>query len=137
MSNAGHDHSFRRAITAELVSNNDPGFAPSRPQQLAKEPDCGKPIPLRLHEDVEDHAALINRSPQVVSDTIDLQEDFVQMPFIAGSSTSSPQPVGILLAELITPAPDRLIGDDHTACSHHVFDIAKAHAETKVMPYAF
>ncbi len=45
MSNAGHHHSFRRAVTAELVSNNDPGFAPSHPQQLAKETDSGKTYP--------------------------------------------------------------------------------------------
>ena len=109
VSHAGYHHSLRRAVAAELVSNNDARFAASGPQQLAKEADRGKPISLRLHEDVEDHAVLINRSPQVVSDAIDLQEDFVEMPFIAGSSTPSPQPVGILFAELIAPAPDRLI----------------------------
>ena len=81
------------------------------PQQLAKEPDRGKTIPLRLHEDVEDDPVLIDSSPEVVSDAIDLEEDFVQMPFVTGSSTPSSQAVGILLAELVAPAPDRFVAD--------------------------
>jgi hypothetical protein len=107
MSNTRHDHSFPRFVAAELISNNDARFAPCCPQQLAKESDRGKPIPLRLHEYVEDNAVLIYRSPEVVSDAVDLEEDFIQMPFVAGSSTSSPKPIGILFAELVAPAPER------------------------------
>jgi hypothetical protein len=49
MSNAGHHHSFRRPIAAQLVSNNDAGFATSCSQQLVKKPHCGETIPLRLN----------------------------------------------------------------------------------------
>jgi hypothetical protein len=34
-----------------------------------------------LHEYVEDNDVLIYRSPEVVSDAVDLEEDFIQMPF--------------------------------------------------------
>jgi hypothetical protein len=77
MSNAAHPHSFRCAITAELVSNNDTRFVASSPQQLAKEADRGEAIALRLHGNVENNAVLIDGSPQVVSDAINLQENFV------------------------------------------------------------
>ena len=73
------------------------GCASCSPQQLAKETDCRESIPLRLHEDVEDNAVLIDRSPEVMSDAVDLEEDLVQMPFVAGPSTPSPQAIGILL----------------------------------------
>jgi hypothetical protein len=100
MSNAGHHHSFRRPIAAQLISNNDARFAPSCPQKLAKKPNCGETIPLRLNENVQDDAVLIDRSPEIVSDAVDLEEDFVQMPFITGSSTPSSQAVSILLPNL-------------------------------------
>jgi len=41
--------------------------------------DRGETIPLRLHEDVEDHAVLIDSSSEIVSDAVDLEEDFVEM----------------------------------------------------------
>ena len=39
----------------------------------AKEPHCSKSIPLRLHKDVKDNAVLIDRSPEIVRDAIDLE----------------------------------------------------------------
>src|SRR4051794_10936105 len=68
---------------------------------------------------------------------VDLEEYLIQMPLIASSGTSSPEPVGILFAELIAPAPDCFVGDQHSACSHELFYVAKADAETKVVPDAF
>ena len=100
MSNAGHHDPFRRAVAAQLVRNDHARLASGGPQQLAKEPDRGKAIPLRLHEDVEDNTVLIDGSPEIVSDAVDLEEDFVQMPFVAGSSAPSSQAVGILLPNL-------------------------------------
>ena len=83
MSNVGHHHPLGRSITAQLVSNNDARLASGCPQQPAKEPDGGKPISPRLHENVQDKAVLINRSPEVMRDAVDLEEDLVQMPFVA------------------------------------------------------
>ena len=58
-------------------------------QKLAKEPDSRKSIPFRLHQDIEHNAVLIDRSPEIVSDSVDLEEDLVQMPFITSSSATS------------------------------------------------
>ena len=90
MSNARHHHPLRRSVTAQLVSNNDSRLASGYPQQPAKEPDGGKSISLRLHENIKDNAILINRSPEVAGDAADLEEDFIQMPFVAGPGTLSP-----------------------------------------------
>lgn len=134
MSHVGHHHSFCCPVAAELISNNDARLASCTPQQLAKEPDRGKPVPLRLHKDIQDDTILIDRSPQVMSDTVDFQEDLVQMPFITGPGTASSKAIDILLAELVTPAPDRLVAEHHSTSRHHLFDIAKAHSEAEVEP---
>ena len=70
------------------------------PQQLAEEPHGSKSVPLWLHENVEDNTVLIDGSPEIMSDAVDLEEDFVQMPFVTGSSTPSSQAVGIRLPNL-------------------------------------
>src|SRR3954453_11128196 len=134
MSHAGHHHSFCCPVAAELISNNDARLGSCAPQQLAKKPHRGKPVPLRLHKDIQDDTILIDRSPQVMSDTVDLQEDLVQMPFITGPGTPSSKAIDILLAELVAPAPDRLVAEHHSTSRHHLFNIAKAHSEGEVEP---
>jgi hypothetical protein len=134
---ARHHYSFRCSVTAQFVRNNDPRFARSYTQKLAKESHRGKAIPLRLNQNIEDNAVLINSAPEVVSDAIDLEEDFIEMPFITGSGTSSPESVRILFAELFTPTADRLVREQDTTCRHHVFHVAEAHPETEVEPNAF
>ena len=114
MINAGHHYPFRRSVTAKLVSNHDARLASGCPQQPAKEPDGGKSISLRLHENVQDNALLINRSPEVVGDAVDLEEDLVQMPFVAGPGTPSSQASRKQVAELVAPAADRFIADQHS-----------------------
>ena len=39
--------------------------------------DRGKPVPLRLNKNVEDNTLLIDSSPKVVRDTVDLEENLV------------------------------------------------------------
>ena len=63
VSHAGHHHSLSCAVAAEFVSDNDARCAPGRPEELPEETNCGKAIPIRLYEDVEDNAVLIDRAP--------------------------------------------------------------------------
>ena len=63
VSDAGHHHSFRCAVAAELVSDDDARCAPGRPQELPEQTNCRKAITLRLYEDVEDNAVLIDGAP--------------------------------------------------------------------------
>ena len=79
---------------------------------------------------------LINRAPQVTLLTVDSDKYFVEVPLVAGAWAPSAQPVGVGLPELIALAPDRLIGDHHTAFQHQFLDLAEAQRKPKVQPNA-
>src|SRR3954468_18221618 len=95
-----------------------------------------KSIPPWLHENIKDNAVLIDCSPEVMRGSVDLEEDFIQMPFIPGPSTTSPQTRSILFAKLLAPAPHRLIAEPYSPSRHHFFDIAEAHTEPEIKPNA-
>ena len=59
------------------------------------------------------------------------------MPFVSDTSKSFPETVGILLAEVITPAPDRFVADHDSTCRHHLLDIAKTHTKAEIVPDSF
>ena len=83
-----------------------------------------------MDEDIEDYAVLIDRSPEVMRDAVDLEENFIQMPLITDSSTPSPETGSIFFSELIAPASDRFVADEHSACRHHLFHIPEAHTKS-------
>jgi hypothetical protein len=67
-----------------------------------------------------------------MSNAVDLEENLIQMPPVAGSSPPSTNAIGIRFAELVAPAPDRFVANHHATCRHHPFYITKAHAEPEV-----
>ena len=119
MSYAGHNNPLCGSVAAEFICDDHAWSAPGgRSQQLAEESNSGKSIALGLHEDVKDYAILINRSPQIVSHSVDLEEDFVQMPFVTGPSAASSQTAGIRFAKLVAPAADRFIAEQYSPSRH-------------------
>ncbi len=82
-------------------------------EQLAEEPHRGKAVTLWLDENTDDDAVLVDRSPQIMLDAIDFQEDFVQMPLVAGPGAAFPQACRVQVSELLAPAPDRFVADQH------------------------
>ena len=48
-----------------------------------------------LHEDVQHVAVLVDGPPQVLPIAVDLQEDLVQVPFVAGSGLAAAQAVRV------------------------------------------
>ena len=135
--NARHHHSPGHTVTAELVSNNDSRFTPGCPQQPAEEANGGKPIPPGLDQNIEHNTVLIDSSPQIMRDTIDLEEDFIQMPFIAGPGTPSPQAFRELAAKFVAPAPDGFAAHYYATGSHHFLHVTEAYTEPEVQPHAF
>ena len=90
VSNAGHHDSFRGRVAAQLVRNDHARTPPAGgPQQLAEEPHGRETVALWLHENVDDDAVLIDGSPEIMPHAIDVEEDLVQMPFVAGPGTPS------------------------------------------------
>jgi hypothetical protein len=71
-----------------------------------------------LNQDVQDVAILINRAPEVVEPSVELEEHFIKVPPVAGSRRSASQAVGISLAKLETPFSDGLVRErlDRSIC---------------------
>jgi hypothetical protein len=134
MSNTRHHDPFCGGVAAQFVCDDHAWSTPSCPQQLAEEPDGSKSIPLCLHENIEDNTVLIDHSPKVVSHSVDLEKDFIQMPLVTGPSATSPQTGGIRFTKFVAPAPDRLIAEQHPPSGHQFFDITKAYSEPKIEP---
>ena len=59
-------------------------------QQLPEESDSGAPIPSRLHEDVEDVPVLIDRTPQILSASLQRHKQLVEMPRVTQTATATP-----------------------------------------------
>jgi hypothetical protein len=96
-------------IAAKLVGNDHSGMPPAGAQQLAKEAHSGKTVALRLYQNVNDGAVLVDRTPEIVLRAIDLQEHFVQEPFVTQLGPFPLQFVCIGSSEDIAPATDRLV----------------------------
>jgi hypothetical protein len=95
MSNAGQHTPFRRPVAAQFVSDDHAWAAPCCTQRLAEEPDGSKSVPSWLGKNIWDDTVLIDRSPEIVGDSVDFEEDFIQVPSIAGPSATSSQTGGI------------------------------------------
>ena len=68
--------------------------------------------------------------------SVDLEKDLVEMPLVARLRSLPSELVGVRLAELVAPAPDRLVAELHSPECHHQLDIPKAHTEVEIEPYA-
>lgn len=136
MSNAGQHNPFRRPVAAQLVSNDHTWSAACGTQQLAEEPDSGKSIPSWLDENIEHNAVLIDRSPEIVCDSVDLEEDFIQVPFVTGPSATPSQTGGIRFTKFVAPASDGLVAQQYSPSSHQFFHITEAHTEPIIEPNA-
>lgn len=87
-----------------------------------------------LHQNVENLILLIYGSPQVMRRSIDVQENFVQMPFVTTSRQSFAQGVGARLTKFATPLPDRLIAYKNSASGKQFLNVPKTQTKTKVQP---
>jgi len=68
-----------------------------------------------LDQDVEHNTGLIHGSPKPVLLAGDLENDLIQMPFIARARQPTTDLIGEVLAELARPLPHGLVADDDTA----------------------
>jgi hypothetical protein len=66
---------------------------------------------------------------------IDREEDFIQMPCVAGSGTPALELIGIGLPELQTLLPNGFIRDEDPTGEQQLLDIAIAEAETEIQPH--
>ena len=122
--------SLRRAVALQLICDDDAGHVLQTLQQLAEELLRCFLTSLTLHQDIKDVAILVYGSPQIMILAVDLQEHFIQVPFAAGSRTSSAKLVSGGLAELSAPFSNSFIGERDATHCHDLFDIAEALAQS-------
>src|SRR5262245_29075187 len=131
-----HELAVSHPVAGQFVGHQHARYIPQTLEQFAEEPlgCCG--VSPRLHQHLQDVAVLVDCTPQVMGDAVDLHEDLIEVPLVAGAGAAPAQLVGVGLPELGAPAPDRLITHHDTTRKHQLLDLTKAQREPKVQPHA-
>ena len=88
-----HHDAGRGGVGAQLVGDQSSRDTALGFQQRPKESDGCSPIPVQLHEDVQDVTVLVDRAPQILSATLDRDEHLVEMPGVSHpTAAAAPQP---------------------------------------------
>ena len=70
-------------VASQLIGHDHARHILKAFQQPSEETLCCFGIPPWLNEDVEHNAVLIHGAPQIVLHSLDLDEDFVEVPFVS------------------------------------------------------
>jgi hypothetical protein len=89
---------------------------------------------MSLNQDVDHVSILIDGPPEVVPLALDIHEELVQVPDVSQLPLPAPEPPGVAWAELPTPLPDRLVGDDDSSLRQEFLNVSEAQAEAVVQP---
>ena len=129
-----HHGAARGGVGAQLVGDQSSRKTALGFQQRPKEADGCSPIPMRLHEDVQDVTVLVYCAPQILLATLDRDEHLVEMPSVSHPTAPAPQLPGVDRTEPLAPLPNRLVGDRYASLREEIFSIAEAEAESIVEP---
>ena len=129
-----HHGAARGGVGAQLVGDQSSRDTALGFQQRPKESDGCSPIPVRLHEDVQDVTILVYCAPQILLATLDRDEHLVEMPGVSDPTAPAPQLPGVDRTEPLAPLPNRLVGDRHASLREEIFSIVEAEAESIVEP---
>ena len=135
MGNQGHDVPMGDAVAAQLVGHETRRFLALPLQEFSEESPRRTPVSTRLDEDIDQITVLVHGAPEILTLTVDRDEDFVQKPRIAEAALSSPQPPGVLGAELLAPLPNGFVRHDDAAFGQQILDIPEAQGVSVVQPY--
>jgi len=126
---------LRCSIAPQLVRDDDTRCSLCGMEQLAKETQSCPTVPARLYQNIDDRSVLVHGPPQVMLDSIHLEEDFVQVPLPSEPSSLLSQPGSVAGAELAAPFPDCFIRHRDASLRHHLLDVPIAQGKAKVQPY--
>ena len=135
MGDQGHDLPMGDAVAAQLVGHQSHGFLALTLQEFPKESPRRAPVPAGLDKEVDQVTVLVHGTQEILTLTVDRDEDFVQEPRIAESTLSSPQPSGVLVAELVAPLPNGFVRHDDASVGKQILDIPEAQAVSVVQPH--
>ena len=82
-----HQLAVGELVAGQLVGDNHPRHIPQALEQLTEKPLGRRRVTTRLHQYVEHVAVLVDRAPQVIGSAVDLHEDLVEVPFVAGAGS--------------------------------------------------
>jgi hypothetical protein len=68
-------------------------------------------------------------APEIMMLPMNREQEFIEMPLIAGSGTTALELITLLLAELPAPLPDRFINHDNPAGNEQFVDVPIAEAK--------
>ena len=126
------DLGFRGWTAAQLVGNDLAWCLRAGGEHALEEAFGCDLVAAFLQKNVEFSAMLIDGAPQQVGFSAQRHEHLVQMP---GRSRLAACTLGAMRkarAELVAPAPDRLVADDHTALEQKFLDVAQAALKSKM-----
>ena len=106
-----HDRAMRCRVATQLVRDQLARLPALSIQQLMKEARGRPAIALRLNQDVDHIAVLVDRPPEIVLPALHRDEQFVQIPDVAHAPPPLPEPPGVGGAEGLTPVSDGLVRD--------------------------
>ena len=111
MDDGRHHRPVRRAIASQLVFDQPPRLAALPLQQFAEDAFGGSSITARLDENIDHVTILINGTPEILTPTLDRDEDLVQVPSITEATLPTLQATSVLRTKLEAPKPDRFVGN--------------------------
>jgi hypothetical protein len=78
-----------------------------------------------LHQDIDDVAVLIDSPPDVLQLAVDVQEKLIEMPSITEATLQPLQFPGVVRTKLLTPVPNRFIGNNDASLCQQIFDVTE------------
>ena len=134
MLHARQDLSLGGPIAFEFIRDDHPWNVLTALEELAEELLSSVLVPSPLHQDVEHHAVLVHRPPQIVPLLVNRDEYFIQVLLITRPGTPPTQLIGVLLAKLTTPFANSFVRDGYTTDEQDLFHIAVAERKAEIEP---
>src|SRR5260370_28126283 len=86
-------------------------------------------------QEVEPDAGLVHGSPQAMLHPGDLENNLIEMPFVANPGQATTDLVGELLAKFARPLPHGFMADDDAASGQQLLHHAQTKREAEIQPH--
>jgi hypothetical protein len=96
------------------------------PDQFAQKTPGGGFVSVALDQNIKLNPVLIDSTPEPLLRSADRDDNFIQVPLVAGHRQTTTNSVGEFLAEFQRPPPDRFVTDVNASCGQHLFDHPQA-----------
>ena len=103
-------------------------------QQLPHQLQRRLGIPLRLHEEIQNLALIVDGTPQPMAPTVNNEDHFIEMPIVAGRWSHMAQVASDRGTKFEEPAPYALVGNIEAPLGKQILHISKAQSEPGVEP---